>query len=208
MSLDYKLRPASLDGLAVATRDFLVADHAMEIAQGTEVCSTNGVEFGMISQQQALPGLAHDLLLDLHLVKIEAGDAAVQADPGRRDKGPGQAHAIEDAGFGVALEHLVLAVEYTAAQDDAAVGFLLQLEQHVERVAHRGELKLIGDEVDHERDRRATVEKNRVAGTDESGGQLADAALLLDMAGVLLADPVIPRFRIIVGTGDVAAQQT
>lgn len=44
MRLKHELRAASLDGIEAATRDFLVANHAMEIAKGTEVRTASNLE--------------------------------------------------------------------------------------------------------------------------------------------------------------------
>lgn len=163
------------------------------------------VELTEIGKQYALLSLAHDLLLDLDFIEVEARYAKRLADAGGSHKGPRQAHAVEDAALGVAFENLVLAVKGATAQYDVAIGLVLQFEQHVQGTAHRSEFQRIRDEINHKRRGGATVEKYRITGLDQRGGEFADAAFFLDVAGVLLGHPVIA--ALIADAGDIATQQ-
>jgi len=169
------------------------------------VSGAHRVELAEVGQQHALLGLAQNLLFDLDFIEVEARHAERLADAGGSHEGPGQAHAVEDAALGAAFKDLVLAVKGTAAQHDVAVGFVLQLEQHVQRAAHRGELQLIGDEINDKGRGGAAVEKHRVAGLYQPRGEFADTAFLLDVARVLVGYAVIAGLA--ADPGDVAAQQ-
>lgn len=193
----HPLRAVLRDQLTVRLGQLLVGDHHVELFQGGEMRGAHYVELAVVGQQHAVLGLAQDLLLDRHFIEVEAGHAEGFAHACGRDECPGQAHGVEDAALVGMVEHLVLAMEGAATQDDRAVGFLLQLEQHVERVADRRELQFIGDEINHKGHRGTAVEKYRVATLDNRSRELADAAFLFHVPSALLRDFVVGRsFRV------------
>lgn len=190
----------------IGAGDFLVADHVLEVFQGGEMGGAHRVELAEVGEQHALLGLAQDLLLDLDFIEVEARHTELLTDARRRHEGPRQAHAVENAAFGAAFKHLVLAVKGAAAQDDVAVGFVVQLKQHVQRTAHGSELQLVGDEVNDEGRGGAAVEEDCVTGLYQTGSELADAAFLLDVTRALVGDPVFADLA--AAPGDVAAKKT
>lgn len=115
-----------------------IGDHPVELGQGADAGRLGFAELAVIGHQDLLLRHRHRAVLHLQLVEVKAGGAVLEAEAGGGDKGDVRADVIQLVVLADAGKDIVVRLEFPAAQDDLAVGFVLQRQKGVQRVADRG----------------------------------------------------------------------